>query len=141
MEGRLTAPLAPGAAAGEAGAAGVGQPGLAQPGVGAPSVNMEFVVQLTEAEGKRFRDLFIESPARARAAFQDYADTNPAFGGLSLKHVTYGGACTLVYDGAVPRAPQAQQELADSILGRLNSAASVEYAEPNLVAWRGSVTP
>ncbi|MCG8442728.1 MAG: hypothetical protein MI723_13075, partial [Caulobacterales bacterium] len=103
--------------------------------------HLEFIVKFDPVEAERLRDLFIESPERARSAFRRLARDHAAFRNLRLERISYRGECTLVYEGDLPSGAGALDTLSKEILNRLNGAPSVEYAEPNLVAWRGAAQP
>lgn len=143
METRLVPPrVAP--AAPDVGVASAGRPGvIGVPPPGAPGLEpqLEFLVKFDRSTGEQLRDLFIENPDRAREAFRVMGRNQPAFANLRLKRMTWGGEATLVFAGDMPVSDTDVQQVSDAIVTRLNGAAGVEYAEPNLVGWRGSVEP
>jgi hypothetical protein len=98
---------------------------------------LQFIVKL--ADGETWRDRFLDDPAAARQAWAEHVRANPAFAGLRLERMSYGGEATLELEADAPSTPAAQMELARDIARRLSAAPGVEYAEPNLVGVRESV--
>ena len=104
---------------------------------GQGNVHLQFLVRLNDDTGISFRDQFLADPAIARAAFEAYAEENPVFSGLALVRVSYSGELTLRWAGALPTDPTARAQLSDRIQARLRAEPNVQYADPNLVGWKG----
>jgi hypothetical protein len=116
--------------------AGVGDGVVGSPD-GAGGVTLQFQVKFEDAEAARWRESFLADPDATRAEWERFARSNSAFSGLKLQlPPNRSGVATLELDGGAPAAPDAQQELSDDIVRRLNAADGVEYAEPNLVGVR-----
>lgn len=99
---------------------------------------LEFVVKFDSATAQPLIDIFVDDPQAARDRFDAMARANPAMRGLHLKRINLSGEATLAFEGAPPPNMEARDALTSDIVKRLETAPGVEYAEPNLTAWRGS---
>lgn len=108
---------------------------LRDPAVAAGNV-LQFLVKFEEDEAMAWRDRYIANPADAREAFEAFAARNSAFSNMRLTRMNASGVATLEFDGPAPASQDAARQLSSELAGRMNNAAGVEYAEPNLVGWR-----
>jgi hypothetical protein len=124
-------------------ARGVGGAVVAQAGDGTVAIDgdggplLQFIVKFEPEEATRWRDRYLADPEATRREWARHAASNAAFAGLRLAQPpSASGVATLEFDGPVPGAASAARELSADIVRRLNAAAGVDYAEPNLVGLR-----
>jgi hypothetical protein len=118
------------------GAAGAGD-GVVGVDTGDGGARLQFIVKFEPAEATRWRDRFLADAEGTRAEWARFAASSSAFAGLRMQlPPNSSGVATLELEGEAPGSPAAAQELSADIVRRLNAAAGVDYAEPNLVGLR-----
>jgi hypothetical protein len=113
-------------------------PGVAfdQPAPGAVRTGMEIVVKFKDdGKVKDIIDAFWRDQASAKAKFETWKASHPAFAGLKLDRVTYSNELVLVHDGAGPA--DARLPVMREIAKKLGASADISYAEPNMTAQPG----
>lgn len=104
------------------------------PGAGLPGQSMEIVVKFKDdAKVKDIVDTFWRNAPEAKAKFETFKKSHPAFADTSLDRVTYSNELVLVHPGGAATPAQRLAKMRE-VANKLKSSPEVSYAEPNLIA-------
>jgi hypothetical protein len=136
----ISAAAAPAEAPQQAPQTGSAVPGLAfeqAPAAGGGGqTDMEIVVKFKDdGKVKDIVDTFWRDQSSGREKFEAFKARRPEFADLTLDRVTYSNELVLVQEGGPP--PEQKLPAMRAMAARLNDAADVSYAEPNMTAQPG----
>jgi len=104
------------------------------PSAGLPGQAMEIVVKFKdESKVKDIIDTFWRNAPEAKAKFETFKRSHPAFADTSLARVTYSNELVLVHPGGAASPAQRLAKMRE-VAKKLKASPEVAYAEPDMIA-------